>query len=148
MKRSQRLQLVERLAQQREDQAAQALHQARHQLAGEQRQLAELEGYRGEYQQYLQVQGGQGLSILQWRRTQGFIDQLGQVIAQQEGVIRQWQRQEAQLLEHWRQLYQRRKTLGQLVERVSMEEIIEADRREQKALDEMVSQMMRQGSRW
>lgn len=145
MKRSERMQLIERLARQREDQAAQALAQTRQRIEQEQAQLTELEGYRREYQGYLVERGSTGLSILQWRRTQGFIDQLGDVIQQQEGVMRRWHDQEQQLLRRWQALYQRRRSLGQLVEKISIEEFIEADRQEQKALDELVGQMMRQG---
>jgi len=141
-KRSERMQLIERLARQREDQAAQALAQTRQRIEQERQQLDELFGYRREYQGYLEQQGGKGMSILQWRRTQGFIDQLGSVIQQQEGVIQRWLQQEQQLLQRWQSLYQRRRSLSQLVEKISLEEFIEADRQEQKALDEMVSQMM------
>ncbi|WP_108124466.1 flagellar export protein FliJ [Saccharospirillum mangrovi] len=147
-KRSERLQLIERLAKQREEQAAQALQQARNQLGQEIKQLEELANYQAEYHQSLQVSGSTGVSIEQWRRTQGFIDQLEIVMGRQQGVIRQWQDQEAKLLAHWQSLYQRRKTLNQLVEKVSMEELIEADRREQKALDEVVSQMRQRNSSW
>ncbi|MHA7878421.1 MAG: flagellar export protein FliJ [Saccharospirillum sp.] len=142
MKRSERLQIIEKLARQREDQAARALAQLRAQLENEQAQLVELEGYRADYQAYLQRQGSEGLSILQWRRTQGFIEQLTQVMRQQEGVIERYRDQEAQLLQRWQGLYQRRRSLGQLVERVSLEEFIAADRAEQKAIDELVGQMV------
>lgn len=148
MKRSQRFAVIERLAKQREDQAAQALQQARAQLAQEQQQLEELAGYQAEYHRALEVTGGSGISIEQWRRTQGFIDQLETVMVSQRRVIGQWQEQEARLLEHWQSLYQRRRTLNQLVERFSMEELVEADRREQKALDEVVNQMRQRGSSW
>lgn len=142
MKRSERLQIIEKLAQQREDQAAKALAQLRAQLDNEQAQLSELDSYRTEYQAYLQRQGSEGLSIVQWRRTQGFIDQLSQVMQQQQEVIRRCHEQESQLLQHWQRLYQRRKSLEQLVERVSLDEFIAADRAEQKAIDELVSQMV------
>ncbi|MCH8530536.1 MAG: flagellar export protein FliJ [Saccharospirillum sp.] len=141
MKRSERLHIIEKLAQQREDQAAKALAQLRAQLENEQAQLDELDSYRTEYQSYLQRQGSEGLSIVQWRRTQGFIDQLSQVMRQQQQVISRFHEQEGQLLQHWQRLYQRRKSLGQLVERVSLDEFIAADRAEQKAIDELVSQM-------
>lgn len=141
MKRSERLQIIEKLAQQREDQAARALAQLRTQLDSEKAQLEELDSYRTEYQAYLQRQGSEGLSILQWRRTQGFIDQLTLVMRQQEAVIGRFHEQEAQLLQHWQRLYQRRKSLAQLVERVSLEEFVAADRAEQKAIDELVNQI-------
>lgn len=146
VKRSERMQLIERLAQQREDQAAQALAQTRQRIEQERRQLDELHSYRREYQGYLEQQGGAGISILQWRRTQGFIDQLGGVITQQEGVIQRWEQQEQQLIQRWQALYQRRRSLSQLVEKISFEEFVEADRQEQKALDEMVSQMMQRST--
>lgn len=148
MKRSERLQVIERLAKQREEQAAQALQQARAQLAQEVQQLEELAGYQQEYHNALQASGSGGVSIEQWRRTQGFIDQLETVMVRQRQVIGQWQQQEAKLVAHWQSLYQRRKTLNQLVERVSLDELIEADRREQKALDEVVSQMRQRNSGW
>lgn len=144
MKRSERIQLIEKLARQREDQAAQALAQTRQRIEQEQLQLQELQGYREEYQGYLERQGGTGMSILQWRRTQGFIEQLSGVILQQEGVIQRWHEQERHLVRRWQKLYQRRRSLGQLVEKISIEEFIETDRQEQKALDELVGQMMRQ----
>jgi flagellar FliJ protein len=142
MKRSDRMQIIEKLARQREDQAAHALAQTRQRLEQEVAQLNELEGYRSEYLTYLETQGSVGLSIMQWRRTQGFIDQLGGVIGQQEGVIKQWQRQEQQVLMQWQTLYQRRKSIGNLVDKLSMEELVEADKQEQKALDELVGQML------
>ncbi len=145
-KRSERMQLIERLARQREDQAAQALAQTRQRIEQERAQLTELLGYRQEYQGYLELKGGASMSIMQWRRTQGFIDQLGSVIQQQEDVIQRWQQQEQQLLQSWQKLYQRRRSLSQLVEKISIEEFIEADRQEQKALDEMVSQMTQRNS--
>jgi len=148
MKRSERFQVIERLAKQREDQAAQALQQARAQLEQEIKQLDELGDYQREYHQSLQASAGSGISIEQWRRTQGFIDQLETVMGRQRGVIEQWQDQEAKLLAHWQGLYQRRKMLNQLVEKASMEELIEADRREQKALDEVVSQMRQRSGSW
>ncbi|WP_287418796.1 flagellar FliJ family protein, partial [Reinekea sp.] len=76
MKRSVRLGIVEKLAKQREDQAAQALAQVRAQLDVENNRLLELGQYREEYLGYLDQQGALGISMQQWRRTQGFIDQL------------------------------------------------------------------------
>lgn len=139
MKRSQRLQVVEKLAKQREDQAAAALVQIRNQLKLEQQRYDELVQYRDEYMSYLDTQGNQGMSIEQWRRTQGFIDQLGDLMVRQSHTIQQWLEREAQLLKKWQLAYQRRKNIAQYIENISIEELVIADKKEQQAIDELVS---------
>ena len=139
MKRAQRLKLVEQLAQQRENQAAEGLAQVRAQLATEQQRLAELHQYRAEYQSYLEAQGGQGIVMAQWRRTQGFIDQLAALIVRQQETIETWRQRESFLLDKWRELYQRRKNIAQFIEKVSLEEMVAADKKEQKAIDELIT---------
>jgi len=87
VKRSVRLGIVEKLAKQREDQAAQALAQVRAQLDVENNRLLELGQYREEYLGYLDQQGALGISMQQWRRTQGFIDQLADLAQRQQITI-------------------------------------------------------------
>ena len=140
MSRSSRLGIVEKLAQQREDQAAQALSQVRSQLEQEQKRLQELLQYRQEYQNYLDTQGASGISMQQWRRTQGFIDQLTGLAQRQQATIETWLQREEQILSKWRELYQRRKNIGQFINKISIEEAIVADKAEQKFIDELVSQ--------
>jgi len=143
MSRSSRLQIVEKLAKQREDQAAQALAQVRAQLEIEQNRLQELIQYRQEYMNYLEQQGAEGISMQQWRRTQGFIDQLADLAVRQQNAIASWSSREQQVLDKWRSLYQRRKNIGQFIDKISMEEVIAADKKEQKQIDELVSQRFR-----
>ncbi len=140
MSRASRLDIVVKLARQREDQATQALVQVRAQLETEINRLEELISYRQEYQTYLEQQGSSGISMQQWRRTQGFIDQLEDLANRQQHTIASWQAREAQVLEKWRELYQRRKNIGQFVEKISMEEAIAADKKEQKQIDELINQ--------
>jgi flagellar FliJ protein len=139
MKRSDRLRVVEKLAKQREDQAALALSQIRAQVEAEQNRYTELEDYRNEYMGYLDQQGGRSISIEQWRRTQGFIDQLGDLMVRQQQAVTQWQQRESQVLQKWQILYQRRKNIAQFIENISIEEIVIADKKEQQAIDELVS---------
>ena len=140
MSRASRLDIVVKLARQREDQATQALVQVRAQLETEINRLEELISYRQECQTYLEQQGSSGISMQQWRRTQGFIDQLEDLANRQQHTIASWQAREAQVLEKWRELYQRRKNIGQFVEKISMEEAIAADKKEQKQIDELINQ--------
>lgn len=140
MNRSNRLKIVEKLAKQREDQAAQALGQIRQQIEVETNRLDELVNYRQEYLDYLDKEAVNGISMQQWRRTQGFIDQLADLMVRQQSALHQWQQREQQVLEKWQLLYQRRKNIGQFIEKISIEEVIAADKQEQKQLDELVNQ--------
>lgn len=143
MKPSVRLGIVEKLAKQREDQAAQALAQVRAQLEIEDNRLLELGQYREEYLGYLDQQGALGISMQQWRRTQGFVDQLEDLAQRQQVAIDGWRAREQQVLDKWRQLYQRRKNIGQYIGKLSVEEMLAEDKKEQKAIDELVSQRFR-----
>ena len=143
MKPSVRLGIVEKLAKQREDQAAQALAQVRAQLEIEDNRLLELGQYREEYLGYLDQQGALGISMQQWRRTQGFVDQLEDLAQRQQVAIDGWRAREQQVLDKWRQLYQRRKNIGQYIGKLSVEEMVAEDKKEQKAIDELVSQRFR-----
>lgn len=140
MNRSERLRIVEKLAKQREDQAAQALAQVRQQLETERGRLQELMTYREEYLTYLEQQGAVGISMQQWRRTQGFVDQLANLAVRQHSTIASWEEREVQILEKWRELYQRRKNVGQFIDKISIEEVVAADKSEQKQIDELISQ--------
>lgn len=140
MSRAARLGIVAKLAKQREDQATQALAQVRNQLEVEENRLKELELYRQEYLTYLDQQGSNGISMQQWRRTQGFIDQLEDLALRQQQTIQAWQQREQQVLMKWRELYQRRKNIGQFIDKISIEEAVAADKKEQKQLDELISQ--------
>jgi len=143
MKRSVRLNIVEKLAKQREDQAAQALAEVRSQLEIEDKRLQELVEYREEYMGYLDQQGAAGISMQQWRRTQGFIDQLADLAQRQQIAIDGWRAREQQVLDKWRLLYQRRKNIGQYINKLSMEELAAEDKKEQKVIDELISQRFR-----
>ena len=143
MKRSVRLNIVEKLAKQHEDQAAQALAEVRSQLEIEDKRLQELVEYREEYMGYLDQQGAAGISMQQWRRTQGFIDQLADLAQRQQIAIDGWRAREQQVLDKWRLLYQRRKNIGQYINKLSMEELAAEDKKEQKVIDELISQRFR-----
>ena len=143
MKRSVRLGIVEKLAKQREDQAAQALAQVRAQLDVENNRLLELGQYREEYLGYLDQQGALGISMQQWRRTQGFIDQLADLAQRQQITIDGWHAREQQVLDKWQLLYQRSKNIGQYIDKLSIEEVLVEDKKEQKVIDELISQRFR-----
>lgn len=141
MKRSERLQLVQRVAQQHEDKAAKALKMAEQKISFEQRQLDQLLDYQHSYQDTQKLAGSQGIGVQQYLVYQHFLDQIEVMITNQQRVVLQTKQQYQQLMRHWQQLYLRRRSLAQLAEKVSMAEFIEQEKAEQKAIDEIVNQM-------
>lgn len=141
MKRSERLKVVEQIARQHEEKAAQALRMAEQKAEFEQHQLEQLIEYQSNYQQTQQKAGSQGIGVQQYLVYQHFLDQVEVMINNQERVLQQVQVQYQQLMQHWQALYLRRKSLAQLAEKVSLSEFAEEERIAQKAIDEIVNQM-------
>lgn len=141
MKRSDRLKLVERVARQHEDKAAQALQMAEQKLAFEYQQLADLQAYQDTYQSTQQQASMQGIGVQQYMVYQHFLDQIEVLISNQQRTIEQVKNQHQQLLNHWQNLYLRRKSLAQLAEKVSLEEFVAEEKQAQKQIDELVMQM-------
>ncbi|WP_119394984.1 flagellar export protein FliJ [Salinibius halmophilus] len=141
MKRSERLRLVERVAQQHEDKAAKALKMAEQKISFEQQQLEQLVTYQQTYQNTQKQAGSQGIGVQQYLVYQHFLDQIEVMIANQQRVVNQAQQQYQQLMRHWQQLYLRRRSMAQLAEKVSLSEFMEQQKAEQKAIDEIVNQM-------
>lgn len=141
MKRSERLKVVEQIARQHEEKAAQALRMAEQKAEFEQHQLEQLIEYQSNYQQTQKKAGSQGIGVQQYLVYQHFLDQVEVMINNQERVLQQVQVQYQQLMQHWQTLYLRRKSLAQLAEKVSLTEFAEEERIAQKAIDEIVNQM-------
>lgn len=133
--------MVEQIARQHEEKAAQALRMAEQKAEFEQHQLEQLIEYQSNYQQTQKKAGSQGIGVQQYLVYQHFLDQVEVMINNQERVLQQVQVQYQQLMQHWQTLYLRRKSLAQLAEKVSLTEFAEEERIAQKAIDEIVNQM-------
>lgn len=139
MKRSERLDVVLRLYQRKEDEQARQVEVAREQLGEHQGQLDQLVSYRASYQATVSTQDS--VSIAQWRRLQDYIDQLTGIIGQQERQV-ELSRVEVERAEaRWRQAHLDRKSMETAIERIAGEEQMQEARLEQKNLDEMIQQM-------
>ena len=136
MKKSQRLQKISRVAENREQQSGQQLAQSRHQVEQQQQQLVQLRQYRDEYQQQFQQLGGQGMGARQLADFHNFISKLNDAIGQQEQAVSNSQQVQDNHQRLWLEAHQRVKALHKAVEKRRADEIVTDNRREQIASDE------------
>lgn len=141
MKRSKRLNVVLQLFAQQEEKASQAVQMARATLEQQKNQLRDLVAYQEEYYLSVTGQAEQTVSIMQWRRLQEYIEQLKGIIAKQEYQVQLAEVDVSRAQDAWQQAYLKRKSLESMVEKVVLQENFEADKKEQKILDELVQQL-------
>ena len=141
MNRSQRLAIVEKLIRKQEEQLARALTLARENVQKEQAKLQELIGYQSSYEDEFRAQGKKGISGQQWQSYQHFISQLDNVIKVQNHTILMAQRQVVEVMQRWKQIHLKRKSMSSFIESVRFEEWVAQEKLEQKHNDELVTQM-------
>ncbi len=139
-RRSKKMEPVERLAGMREEAALKQLGEALQAVEREESRLAQLEDFQREYRQRMQDAGRAGLSGESMRGYVRFTEQLGELIVTQGEQIRQARGRLDLARANWQHHHGRHKAVTALIERFRAREAREADRREQKDSDELVSQ--------
>ncbi|MCB1664510.1 MAG: flagellar export protein FliJ [Pseudomonadales bacterium] len=137
MKRSQRLDSVVQLAERRAQDAAQALAFVQQRLQDEQQKLEQLEQYLAEYRDTVAQEGRKGLSVAVFRRYNDFSDNVMKAIAAQTQQVNTVRRQVEQVRRHWQMLDARHKGILKMQDKVRQTESLEAQRQEQKELDDI-----------
>lgn len=140
MKRSVRLQVVLQLFQQKEDVALQGVQQATQDVEQQQLQLKSLIDYQNEYYQS-SSDTQQTISIQQWRRLQDYIEQLKGIIAKQEYQVQLSEVNLQRAQDAWRVAHLKRKSMESMIEKIVVQETFEADKKDQKYMDELVQQL-------
>ncbi len=141
MLRSQRLQVVLKLEEQREKQALEVMAEAQRACEKQREQIQNLERYQQEYRDQIRScqQGVVPVSRLQgW---QAFIAQLDAVIVQQQRVLNEAEAEFERRREQWQQVWERRRGMEKYIETCRRQEQQEADAREQKLSDDAASRM-------
>ncbi|MCK9532831.1 MAG: flagellar export protein FliJ [Gammaproteobacteria bacterium] len=137
MRKSKRMEPVLRVAASREDKAAQEFGASRRQLDEHERQLAQLQGYRREYQARFETSGAAGISAARLLDTRRFLAQLDQAIAQQQQAVSNATRLCEQKRQLWLRARQKSQTFIKAKERFEAQESLADDKRDQKASDEL-----------
>ncbi len=141
MKRSQRLEPVVRVAENREQQAARSLGDSQLALNQAQQRLDELENYRKEYIQRFHTTGATGMSAVQMGDYRLFLSNLSRAIEQQIGLVKQAVVTVEKQRQQWFARRGKVKMLGNVVSRFQTEEQRVADRKEQLEQDERAQRM-------
>ncbi len=136
MKRSQRLEPVVRVAENREQQAARSLGDSQSALNQAQQRLNELKNYREEYIQRFHTTGAVGMSAMQMGDYRLFLSNLSRAIEQQAGLVEQAAAVVEQQRQQWFTRRGKVKMLGNVVARFQTEEQRVVDRKEQLEQDE------------
>ncbi len=136
MKRSQRLEPVVKVAENREQQAARSLGDSQSALKQAQQRLDELKNYREEYIQRFHANGAVGMSAVQMGDYRLFLSNLSRAIEQQTGLVQQAAAVVEQQRQQWFTHRGKVKMLGNVVSRFQTEEQRVVDRKEQLEQDE------------
>ena len=136
MKRSQRLEPVVKVAENREQQAARSLGDSQSALNQAEQRLNELKGYREEYIQRFHANGATGMSAVQMGDYRLFLSNLSRAIEQQTGLVQQAIAVVEQQRQQWFSRRGKVKMLGNVVSRFQTDEQRVVDRKEQLEQDE------------
>ncbi|MGM0413238.1 MAG: flagellar export protein FliJ [Pseudomonadota bacterium] len=134
--RSERIQPVARLADNRESRAAKELAEAQQRLEQQHQQLTNLHGYKQEYEQALQTAGRQGLRGQQVRDFHRFLIQVDQAIAGQKQVVERAEAEVEQARRNWLAARTETRRIETLQSWYAEEEVQREQRQEQKETDE------------
>lgn len=124
------------MAERAEREAAKRLGQGQVQLMQASSKLTDLEQYRDDYLNRWHSESRQGVSSQWLINYQRFMAQLETAITQQQRSVSWHQNQLEKLRQQWQQCHARLEGLRKLVEKHLKEAQRQADKREQKQLDE------------
>lgn len=136
MTRSGRLKPIVKIAESHEKEAARLLGAQQHLLDQHETRLGELLSWRKEYRDQFQQAGKEGIKASKMHDYQSFLHRLDFTITQQRQMIEQAILGYEQQKQNWQGKRSRTQALDKTVERFKKQEQHEADRKEQKELDE------------
>ncbi len=136
MRRSRRLQAVSRLMDRRQQGAARELRSSRDVVAHFEQQLAELSGYRAEYQKRLDELSSSGVTINKIREIHSFINKIDEVMAVLRGQIDEAHHQCQADIDNWVAQRTRNRVVDKVISRCQNDEERRVAGREQGDLED------------
>ena len=136
MKKSQRLKIVLELAVRREDECAKIMAQGRMQLENEQKKLADLQGYRLEYQANKSRYGSGQFEAGALENLIRFLQSLDMAVSQQELAVENYKKQLSAVKLEWSKRHAKRVNLADLIDKHRVREENELEKKIQKELDD------------
>ncbi len=136
MLRSQRLAVVLRLEEQKEQEALERMGEARKQVEQQREQVENLHRYQQEYRDQIRNSQQGVVQVTRLQAWQAFIAQLDQVIRQQQKQLEQAEKVFEARKKAWQEAWERRRGMEKYIESCRQQEQREQDLREQKLADE------------
>jgi flagellar FliJ protein len=136
MKRSERMQTVERVVSDVERKKAEALAVRERHVAECEQKLAELEEYRRSYETQFNQRAGAGIDAIGLRDYQAFMIRLSEAVKQQTAIVVKAKADRDAERRVWQHAAQRAEAVGSLVERWQQDEQVVADKQAQRESDE------------
>ena len=143
MKRSERMQTVERVVSDVEKKRAEALAVRERHVTECEQKLQELETYQKSYAQQFQTRAGAGIGAAGLRDFQTFMVRLGEAVKQQTQLVEKAKADRDAERKVWQHAAQRAEAVGGLVERWQKEEQQQQDKQDQRDTDERAQRISR-----
>jgi len=143
MKRSERMQTVERVVSDVEKKRAEALAARERHVTECEQKLQELESYQKSYAQQFQTRAGAGIGAVGLRDFQTFMVRLGEAVKQQTQLVEKAKADRDAERQVWQHAAQRAEAVGGLVERWQKEEQRQQDKQDQRDSDERAQRISR-----
>ena len=143
MKRSERMQTVERVVSDVEKKRAEALAARERHVTECEQKLQELESYQKSYAQQFQARAGAGIGAAGLRDFQTFMLRLGEAVKQQTQLVEKAKADRDAERKVWQHAAQRAEAVGGLVERWQKEEQQQQDKQDQRDTDERAQRISR-----
>ncbi len=145
MKRSQRLDMVQRVVDDLERRKAEALAASERRVSENEKKLTELEGYRATYVRDFALRAETGITAASARDYQAFLARLDEALRQQLHLLTGARAQRDAELRNWQGAAQRADAVGQMVKQFKTEEQRALDKREQLESDERSQRLWAHG---
>ena len=137
MKKSARMQMVQRVADDNERRRAATLAASERRVTECEAKLAELEGYQAGYASEFARRAGAGIGGAGLREYQAFMSRLGEAVRQQSELLTRARNDRDAQLRQWQSAAQRADIVGKVIEKSRISEQRAVEAREQRESDEL-----------
>jgi len=136
MRQSKRFHVVQRVAEDHEQQRAERLAACERRVRECEAKLAELEGYQANYLSEFSRHAGRGIGGARLRDFQAFLSRLAEAVRQQQEIVLRSQAEREAARNQWQRASQRCEIVGRVVKRKEHEEQRAIEHEEQRDADE------------
>lgn len=135
-KRSDRMQVVFDLAERQETKAMDALTAARRFLDDQEAQLRNLEAYHQQYSDNMRRSMAQSMAVSVLQSYQNILSQVDKAIEHQTRAVELAQQQFERVKQEWFACREKRRGVGDLIEKYRQEELLAREKKESKLLED------------